>query len=144
MLNSSQSKVAEYRYDPFGNLISSSGTLASANVYRFSSKEIHVNSGMYYYLYRFYDPNLQRWNTRDPLAEKGFERIQRPAVEEANADVNLYCFVHNGPVDSRDAYGLSDYTDCVDACDRKFKEKWEKTCNAAKNLPKLGAAAGAV
>src|SRR5207244_13321334 len=41
LLNSSQSKVAEYRYDPFGNLISSSGTLATANVYRFSSKELH-------------------------------------------------------------------------------------------------------
>src|SRR5207302_185233 len=45
LLNSSQSMVAKYRYDPFGNIISSSGALASANVYRFSSKEIHVNSG---------------------------------------------------------------------------------------------------
>jgi len=49
MLDSSPAKVASYRYDPFGNTISSSGTLASANVYRFSSKEIHANSGMYYY-----------------------------------------------------------------------------------------------
>jgi hypothetical protein len=48
MLNSSQSKVAEYRYDPFGNTVSQSGTLAEANVYRFSSKGIHVNSGMYF------------------------------------------------------------------------------------------------
>jgi len=49
MINSSQSVVASYRYDPFGNTISSSGSLASANVYRLSSKEVHVNSGMYYY-----------------------------------------------------------------------------------------------
>jgi len=48
-VNSSQTLAASYRYDPFGNTISSSGSLASANVYRFSSKEIHVNSGMYYY-----------------------------------------------------------------------------------------------
>src|ERR1043166_8070864 len=61
MLNGSQSKVAEYRYDPFGNTISQNGTLADANLYRFSSKEFHIPSGMYYYLYRFYDPNLQRW-----------------------------------------------------------------------------------
>ena len=53
MLNSSQTKVIEYRYDPFGNTISSSGTLAAANVYRFSSKEFHVNSGLYYYTHRF-------------------------------------------------------------------------------------------
>jgi len=61
MVNSSQSMVATYRYDPFGNPISLSGSLAGANVYRFSSKEIHVKSGMYYYGYRWYDPNLQRW-----------------------------------------------------------------------------------
>jgi hypothetical protein len=61
LVSSSQGLAASYRYDPFGNTISSSGTLATANLYRFSSKEIHANSGMYYYLYRFYDPNLQRW-----------------------------------------------------------------------------------
>jgi hypothetical protein len=33
--------------NPFGGTISSSGSVASANIYRFSSKEIHVNSGMY-------------------------------------------------------------------------------------------------
>ena len=71
MVNSSQSSVAAYKYDPFGNLISSSGSLAGANVYRFSSKEQHVNSGMYYYGFRFYDPNLQRWINRDPIGEQG-------------------------------------------------------------------------
>src|SRR6266481_189134 len=78
MLNSSQAMVASYRYDPFGNTISSSGTLASANIYRFSSKEIHANSGMYYYGYRFYDPNLQRWVNRDPINELGFEIFNYP------------------------------------------------------------------
>src|SRR5437867_10453961 len=99
MLNSSQSKVAEYRYDPFGNLISSSGTLASANVYRFSSKEIHVNSGMYYYLYRFYDPNLQRWINRDPLGDAGF-------AWRYSADRNLYTFADNDAVSLVDPDGL--------------------------------------
>src|SRR5206468_551497 len=36
MLNSSQTMVASYRYDPFGSPISKSGSLADANVYRFS------------------------------------------------------------------------------------------------------------
>jgi hypothetical protein len=57
--SSSQGLGASYRYDPFGNTVASSGTMASANLYRFSSKEVHANSRMYYYLYRFYDPNLQ-------------------------------------------------------------------------------------
>jgi len=92
MLNSSQTMVASYRYDPFGNTLSSSGTLASANVYRFSSKEIHINSGMYYYGFRFYDPNLQRWINRDPIEERG--------------GYNLYSFVANNPLFFIDPYGL--------------------------------------
>src|SRR5437867_4392916 len=92
MVNSSQSSVAAYKYDPYGNLISSSGTLAGANVYRFSSKEQHANSGMYYYGYRFYDPNLQRWLNRDPIQELG--------------GINLYAYVLNRPAEMIDAIGL--------------------------------------
>ncbi len=40
--------TATYRYDPFGNTITTTGTNAANNVYRFSSKERHANSGMYY------------------------------------------------------------------------------------------------
>jgi RHS repeat-associated protein len=93
MLNSGQTMVASYRYDPFGNTISSGGTLASANVYRFSSKEIHGNSGMYYYGYRFYDPNNQRWINQDPLQETG--------------GINLYDFVANDPNGIIDSWGLA-------------------------------------
>jgi RHS repeat-associated protein len=92
LVNSSQGLAASYRYDPFGNTLSKSGGLADANVYRFSSKEIHVNSGMYYYLYRFYDPSLQRWLNRDPIEELG--------------GANLYRFARNSPVNERDALGL--------------------------------------
>jgi RHS repeat-associated protein len=95
MLNSSQAMVASYRYDPFGNMISSSGTLANANVYRFSTKEIHANSGMYYYLFRFYDPNLQRWINRDPILEWG--------------GINLYSALFNSPPMFLDPFGLTDF-----------------------------------
>jgi RHS repeat-associated protein len=93
LVNSSQTLAAKYRYDPYGNTISSSGSLASANVYRFSSKEIHVNSGLYYYGYRWYAPNLQRWLNRDPLEEVG--------------GINLYSFVNNSPIGSFDPFGES-------------------------------------
>ena len=107
MINSSQAMVASYRYDPFGNTISSSGSLSAANVYRFSSKEIHVNSGMYYYLYRFYDPSLQRWIGKDPIAELGFNfaygraaLIRLRYVDSLDAwtpDLNAYAFILNNP-----------------------------------------------
>lgn len=83
---------AKYLYDPFGNTLALSGSLASANVYRFSSKEWNANSGLYYYLYRVYDPNLQRWLNRDPIGENG--------------GVNLYNFVANDPTAFIDKQGL--------------------------------------
>ncbi len=89
LVSSSQALAATYRYDPYGNLISSSGSLASANVYRFSSKEIHVNSGLYYYGYRWYAPNLQRWLSRDSQS-KGQQ---------------LYSFSGNAPIRYLDPWG---------------------------------------
>ena len=93
MVNNSQGLAASYRYDAFGNTISSSGTLAPFNVYRFSSKELHANSGMYHFLYRFYDPRLQRWLNRDPIGEEG--------------GINLYGFVGNNPANEVDPFGLA-------------------------------------
>ena len=92
LTDSNQTLVASYRYDPFGNIISKSGSLADANVYCFSSKEVHVNSGMYYYGFRFYDPNLQRWINRDPIQEEG--------------GINLYTALGNSPTFLVDPQGL--------------------------------------
>src|SRR5262249_18496214 len=92
LIDGNQSVVASYRYDPFGNIISKSGTLSDANVYRYSSKEVHVNSGMYYYGFRFYDPNLQRWINRDPILENG--------------GINLFGYVDNRAINFVDTFGL--------------------------------------
>jgi RHS repeat-associated protein len=116
VVNSSQGLAASYRYDPFGNTTAQSGTLANANVYRFSSKELHVRSGLYYYGHRFYDPPTQRWPNRDPLGELGFELMRRanpwertrsrgiPA--ELSQGPNRYIYVMNDPANSIDPYGL--------------------------------------
>ncbi len=52
LINTNQLIVAKYLYDPFGNVLSMSGPLADGNLYRFSSKEFHANSGMHYYGYK--------------------------------------------------------------------------------------------
>ncbi len=93
LMDANQYIVARYLYDPFGRLIGKWGTLADANVCRFSSKEWDPLSGMYYYGFRFYDPNLQRWLSRDPLGELG--------------GINLYTCVENDPVNWIDPYGLA-------------------------------------
>jgi RHS repeat-associated protein len=95
LINSYQAIVAKYLYDAFGNTLSLSGPLAYANVYRFSSKEAHMNSGLEYYDYRYYDPNLQRWLNRDSIGEGG--------------GINLYGFVGNNPVNWIDPYGNAWY-----------------------------------
>jgi RHS repeat-associated protein len=92
LINASNAVVAKYEYDPYGNVLSRSGSLADGNLYRFSSKEYHPNSGLLCYLYRFYDPNLQRWPNRDPFEENG--------------GPNLYAYCLNSPVYGIDPYGL--------------------------------------
>ena len=121
--------VASYKYDPYGRTISSSGSLASANVYRFSSKEIHPESGMYYYLYRFYDPNVQRWLNRDPL----LERPDGPFIEE-RPNGNDYTYCVNAPVSRLDPFGLTTtpgsgrYGDCTKQQYQQMNSAIGKAC----------------
>jgi RHS repeat-associated protein len=91
LMDTNQYMVARYLYDPFGKLLGKWGKLADANVYRFSSKEWDANAGLYYYLYRFYEPDLQRWVNRDPIQERG--------------GINLYLFCNNNSLCYADTDG---------------------------------------
>jgi RHS repeat-associated protein len=82
---------AAYRYDPFGRTLASGGAYATANTYRYSSKEA-MPGGLIYYGYRFYEPQIQRWLSRDPIEEQG--------------GLNLYAYVANNPVSRIDPLGL--------------------------------------
>ena len=95
LMTGAQTLAAKYLYDPFGHTLAKNGPLADANVYQFSSKEFHASSGLYYYGFRFYEPNLQRWLNRDPIGEQG--------------GINLYAFVTNDPVDFLDPLGLAGF-----------------------------------
>ena len=120
LLNSSQAAVAAYRYDAFGNLTGASGTLVWDNAYRFSSKESfaswfddwYLHGELYYFGYRFYDPNLQRWLNRDPLGDAALlnatltEDRSFMLPSEYMADPNSYSFAQNDSVNSLDAIGL--------------------------------------
>jgi RHS repeat-associated protein len=128
-MNSSQTLAAGYKYDPYGNTLAMTGSLASANVYRFSSKELHVNSGLYYYGYRWYHPNLQRWLNRDPIGENGFETLRGNDADPLGDGPNLYAFVENTPVSHLDFWGLSA---CTDQCYKDFEDAMDK------NLKDLG------
>ncbi len=113
----SQGLGARYRYDPFGNVTSSSGAYATANTYRFSSKEWVPSVNGYYYLYRFYVPGIERWLNRDPLAEIGFVNIFSPhslnnwlsmlRPYEKIGGLNPFNFARNAPIKFVDKFGMS-------------------------------------
>jgi RHS repeat-associated protein len=79
-----------YEYSAFGSLKTQTGTDLCR--FKFSSKEREMTCGFYYYGYRFYAPQWQRWPVRDPLLEEG--------------GVSLYHYVHSNPVMHIDPYGL--------------------------------------
>jgi hypothetical protein len=55
----------------------------------------------------YYDAGVQRWISRDPTGEVGFESGSRSSVSEVNEDVNWFRFVGNEAVSSMDSWGLS-------------------------------------
>ena len=83
-------QVGSYTYDAWGNTVTSSGTKAGENPYRFSTKE--AIGGLYSYGFRFYSPGIGRWINRDPISESGGK--------------NLYGFVGNNPLNYVDSNGL--------------------------------------
>jgi RHS repeat-associated protein len=101
--------VANYQYNPYGKMLASSGTKAAANVMRFSGKRLMADPNLYYYGYRFYSPDLQRWFTRDPLCDVGFVRWKRRPIESVLGYSDLYVFVSNRPTYMCDPFGLSNY-----------------------------------
>jgi RHS repeat-associated protein len=115
IIDNHQGIIARYLYDAFGNTIAKSGLLADANVYRFSGREWHEKSGLVYYLYRYYDPNLQRWPNRDPIGDLGFANmrnqlyfhIRRPYLR-ASPQTDLYSFINNRAPNDIDIFGLID------------------------------------
>jgi RHS repeat-associated protein len=86
--------AAQYTYGAFGSELAATGSMAGAFRHRFSTKYLDVESGLYYYGYRFYSPELMRWLSRDPLGEWGSD--------------NAYGCVDNRPIMLVDYLGLFD------------------------------------
>ena len=87
--------VASYIYDPFGNVVESSGILKDVFACRFSTK--YVFCDMCYYGFRFYTPKNSVWTTRDPQGE--------------SSGINLCMFVKNDGINRRDILGGYDLND---------------------------------
>jgi RHS repeat-associated protein len=109
--------AAHYEYDPFGKTTVATGSKAQDFAHRFSTKPLDATTGLYYYGYRWYDPETGRWPSRDPIEEKG--------------GLNLYGFVGNSGVNIWDYLGQKPKTK---SAHEKCLENIENTKKANKDI----------
>jgi len=86
----------EYTYEPFGK--TTPGGASNSSSYQYTGRE-NDGTGLYYYRARYYQSELKRFISEDP-------------IEFAGGDVNLYAYVLNSPVNFTDPSGESVGTVC--------------------------------
>ena len=104
--NATGSVTDSYVYDPFGKVTHNG---SSENPFRFSSEFSDSETGLVYYNYRYYMPELGRWINRDPIEEDG--------------GMNLYVMIDNKIVNNLDMLGLQYLLLLYDSADTMFS-KW--------------------
>jgi RHS repeat-associated protein len=93
LLDSTGHEVAAFRWDSYGNPLSASGTDPDgAGRFAFAGREWDAATGLYFNRARYYDPDLGRFISVDPL---GFD----------SGESNLYRYARNSPLVYTDPTG---------------------------------------
>jgi RHS repeat-associated protein len=87
--------VNQYRYTAFGKM--KQVQEAIDNTYTYTGREWDADAGLYYYRARWYDPDVGRFMSEDPIGLKG-------------GDANVFKYVGNNPINSIDPLGEAVYT----------------------------------
>lgn len=91
-LTSAAGAVANtYAYDSYGNLTASSGSVS--NPFSYTGREFDIETGLYYYRARNYDPSAGRFLSEDPIG-----------LNQGSS--NYYSYVINNPIALVDPEGL--------------------------------------
>jgi RHS repeat-associated protein len=117
LMNNSNSLIDALTYDAYGNLTSETSP-SNGDRYAYTGRERDVETGLQYNRARYYDPSTGRWISQDPL---GFDA----------GDSNLYRYVNNRPLVSRDPSGFEPVT-----IDMQSKEAWLKEEGDIGQMPK--------
>jgi len=89
LTNATSTIAGTYAYDAFGNLSSATGSLT--NPFRYTGREFDSETGLYYYRARYYDSEIGRFASEDPIRFK--------------AGTDFYPYVMNRPVTFSDPMG---------------------------------------
>ena len=105
LIDKTGATVVEYRYDSWGKLLSTSGSLASAlgkdNPFRYRGYVYDEETGFYYVSSRYYDPEIGRFINADDIAYLGMGGL---------TSYNLFAYCGNNPVMGYDPYGTFDWS----------------------------------
>ena len=96
IVDSSRNTVASYTYDPWGKIISSSGTLADINPLRYRGYYYDSETGFYYLQSRYYDPEIGRFINADSYASTDATGL---------LSTNMFAYCENDPVNKSDPTG---------------------------------------
>ena len=95
LLYGSNTTVAEYSYDAWGNILSATGSLANVNPLRYRGYYYDTETGFYYLQSRYYDPIVKRFLNADSYASTG----------QGFLGYNMFVYCGNNPVNGKDLNG---------------------------------------
>ena len=102
ILNASGTAVVTYTYDAWGNILTTTGTLASTlgthNPLRYRGYVYDQETGLYYLQSRYYNPALARFLNADSFVSTGQGLLGN----------NMFAYCRNNPVVRIDIYGSAD------------------------------------
>ena len=93
--DASQTVAASYRYDPWGNILDSTGTFANSQPFRCVSYYWDKETGLYYLMARYYEPTLGRFISKDVFLR----------LKEAPKAQLKYAYATNNPIMNVDPDG---------------------------------------
>lgn len=95
--------VAEYSYDAYGNLLSSSGALANINPIRYRGYYYDSETSFYYLKTRYYNPQWRRFINADSLFIAG----------DIITGCNMYAYCEDNPIMNTDSNGMAPSADSI-------------------------------